>query len=59
MAAKSTVMDTDVDGAENALRQHREGIPVEDAWYAHMLKEHDKGSHRAIKMRTCPACAKE
>ena len=53
----STVMETDVDAATNALRQFNEGIPVEDPWYAHMLKEHGKGQHKGMSLKTCPACA--
>ena len=53
----TTVLHTDQKAATNALRQHREGIPVEDDLYRHMLKEHDKGAHKGLVLRTCPACA--
>lgn len=55
----STVLDTDMDAATNSLRQHREGIPVEDDFYRRVLKEHDKGNHRGFWLRTCPACAED
>lgn len=54
-----TVLETDVDAATNALRQHREGIHVEDDLYRHFLKEHSKGSHRGVRLNLCPACADE
>ena len=52
-----TVMETDVDAATNALRQWREGIPVEDGLYALMLKQHGKGEHKGMTLTLCPACA--
>lgn len=55
----STVLDTDVTAAENALRQWRAGEVIEDDLYRHMLKEHDKGNHRGFWLRSCPACAED
>jgi hypothetical protein len=50
-------METDVDGATNALRQWKEGIPVEDDWYRHALNDHAKGKHKGFVSPLCPACA--
>lgn len=54
-----TVLETDVTAATNALRQWREGVHIDDDWYRHALKEHDKGSHKGMVSLLCPACAEE